>query len=138
MALTISRAIPTISQVMLLNRLLKGSVRTTNSLLESALNRPLNKCLYEQETNPANLAASLAYGIVKSHAFEDGNKRTALLSVILLLKNMGYRFKEVIDDEEVKIAKVHSDVEVGLIDEEQMARYYAEIIEKVEIPKKVV
>ncbi len=47
-------------------------------LLESALGRP--KQLYSYGNPPpdlADLAASLAFGIVRNHPFVDGNKRTA-------------------------------------------------------------
>src|SRR6059036_2942595 len=47
-------------------------------LLESALARPRQRFAYEDPTPaiPA-LAASIAYGIARNHAFIDGNKRTA-------------------------------------------------------------
>lgn len=36
-------------------------------------------------------AATLFYGLVKNHAFHDGNKRTALLSLLYFLLNIGRR-----------------------------------------------
>jgi death-on-curing protein len=53
-------------------------------LLESALARPLNKFSYG-ETSLAALAASYGFGIAKNHPFIDGNKRTALASMIVFL-----------------------------------------------------
>jgi len=53
-------------------------------LLESALGRPQNKYSYG-ETNLAVLAAAYGFGIARNHPFVDGNKRTALASMIVFL-----------------------------------------------------
>ena len=53
-------------------------------LLESALARPLNKFAYG-ETRIATLAAAYGFGIARNHPFIDGNKRTAVASVIVFL-----------------------------------------------------
>lgn len=54
------------------------------NLLDSALHRPLNLVAYG-EPDFAELAASYAVGLAKNHAFVDGNKRAAFLSVGLFL-----------------------------------------------------
>ena len=61
-------------------------------LLESALGRPLNKHAYEGVTEPASLAAAYAFGIARNHPFVDGNKRAALLSLIVFLGLNGIDF----------------------------------------------
>lgn len=53
-------------------------------LLESALARPVNKFAYG-ERDVAVLAAAYGFGIARNHPFVDGNKRTALASVIVFL-----------------------------------------------------
>src|SRR3954470_21431868 len=53
-------------------------------LLESALARPINKYAYG-ETDLATLAAAYGFGIARNHPFIDGNKRTALASIIVFL-----------------------------------------------------
>ena len=53
-------------------------------LLESALARPINKFGYG-ETGLAALAAAYGFGIARNHPFIDGNKRTALASMIVFL-----------------------------------------------------
>jgi death on curing protein len=53
-------------------------------LLESALARPINRFAYG-ETDLAALAAAYCFGIAKNHPFVDGNKRTALASMIVFL-----------------------------------------------------
>jgi death-on-curing protein len=53
-------------------------------LLESALARPQNKFAYGG-ADMASLAAAYGFGIAKNHPFIDGNKRTALASMIVFL-----------------------------------------------------
>ena len=53
-------------------------------LLESALARPKNLLAYG-EPDVAALAAAYAFGLVKNHAFVDGNKRAAFLAVGMFL-----------------------------------------------------
>lgn len=60
------------------------------SLLESALYRPLNLYNYEQETDIATLAAAYGFGIVPNHPFVDGNKRAVFLAVGLFLALNGF------------------------------------------------
>lgn len=59
-------------------------------LLDSALARPLNLAAYGQPTL-AELAACYGGGVAKNHAFVDGNKRAAFLSVGLFLAINGHR-----------------------------------------------
>jgi death-on-curing protein len=61
-------------------------------LLDSALARPLNLAAYGQP-DVAALAASYGVGVVKNHAFVDGNKRAAFLCVGLFLAINGWRLK---------------------------------------------
>jgi death-on-curing protein len=56
-------------------------------LLDSALARPL------KSGDLAALAAAYGYGITKNHAFVDGNKRTAFLSIGLFLSINGSRLR---------------------------------------------
>lgn len=61
-------------------------------LLESALARPMNLAAYG-EPDVAELTACYGVGLAKNHAFVDGNKRAAFLSVGLFLALNGYRLK---------------------------------------------
>jgi death on curing protein len=58
-------------------------------MLDSALNRPEQLAHYGAP-DVADLAAAYGYGLVKNHAFVDGNKRVAFLSVGLFLRLNGY------------------------------------------------
>jgi death-on-curing protein len=60
-------------------------------LLDSALARPVNKFHYEAVNDLPTLAAAYGYGIAKNHAFVDGNKRAAFLSIGLFLMINGAR-----------------------------------------------
>ena len=62
------------------------------SLLESALARPLNLVAYGQP-DFADLAAAYGVGLAKNHPFVDGNKRAAFLAVGLFMMLNGYRLK---------------------------------------------
>lgn len=61
-------------------------------LLDSALNRAVNLAMYEKP-DYAQLAAAYGVGLAKNHAFVDGNKRAAFLSVGLFLGLNGYKLK---------------------------------------------
>lgn len=57
-------------------------------LLDSALARPENLYVYDENSDLFTLAAAYAFGIVKNHAFIDGNKRAAFLTAyVFLLRN---------------------------------------------------
>ncbi len=59
-------------------------------MLESALARPQQLAHYG-EPDAAALAASYGYGLIKNHAFVDGNKRAAFLAVGMFLYLNGFR-----------------------------------------------
>jgi death on curing protein len=59
-----------------------------DSLLESALARPLNLWSYENP-NLFRLAAAYTHGIVKNHPFVDGNKRTGYVIGGIFLERNG-------------------------------------------------
>ena len=62
-----------------------------DGLLRSAIERPINKWHYEQAEFP-ELAAAYAFGLAKNHAFVDGNKRIAFMSMMAFLRKNGVRF----------------------------------------------
>ena len=71
-------------------------------LIESAVNAPFQSC-FGQEAYPSifEKAAHLGYFLAKNHGFEDGNKRTALHSMLLFLLvndiELDYTQKEIED-----------------------------------------
>lgn len=64
-----------------------------DGLLESALARPEHLHAYNSASTLAELAAAYGFGIAKNHAFVDGNKRAAFLSLGLFLAINGHRLR---------------------------------------------
>ncbi|MFO0828706.1 MAG: type II toxin-antitoxin system death-on-curing family toxin [Phycisphaerales bacterium] len=60
--------------------------------LDAALGRPRDKWGYGKVRDPAALAAAYAYGISSAHPFNDGNKRTAFLAMVVFLGLNGIDF----------------------------------------------
>lgn len=61
------------------------------SLLLSALARPQNLATYgSPEPDLAALSAAYAAGIIRNHAFVDGNKRTGLVVALTFIQKNGY------------------------------------------------
>ena len=58
-------------------------------ILESSLASPLNIYNYEENTSVFDLAAAYGFSLVKNHAFFDGNKRVAFMSMFVFLKING-------------------------------------------------
>lgn len=74
-------------------------------LLESALARPLQLDAYGEPTpDLADLAASLAFGLARNHAFLDGNKRTAHVAYRIFLRLNDYDLAA--SDEEKYVAMI--------------------------------
>jgi death-on-curing protein len=67
-----------------------------DGMLRSALERPINKWQYEQSDleapDLATLAAAYGFGLAKNHAFVDGNKRAAFMTMVVFLRKNGVRF----------------------------------------------
>ncbi len=82
-------------------------------LLESALDRPRNVLGYQPKSTLFDLAASLGVGLAKNHAFNDGNKRTALLATRAFLFLNGQIFEPAEKDEVLTIVGIAD----GSIDE---------------------
>lgn len=61
---------------------------------ESAFAWPMNIKYYEKEDDFCQLVAHLAEKIMKSHAYQDRNKRTALVAADMFLKINGFALQE--------------------------------------------
>ncbi len=62
-----------------------------DDLLESALARPKNRLAYEPGSDLATLAAAYLFGLVKNHAYVDGNKRVGFAAAATFLRLNGLR-----------------------------------------------
>ncbi len=91
-------------------------------LLDSALARPENLQVYQPECTLADLAASYAFGLAKNHAFLDGNKRVAFLSMGVFLAINGFRLKA----DQVDAIRVMMAVAAGELNEAALSAWIAE------------
>jgi death-on-curing protein len=98
-------------------------------LLESALARPQNKFAYG-ETDLAVLAAAYGFGIARNHPFIDGNKRTALASMIVFL---GLNRMDLDAPQEAATAMMLA-LAAGEIGEDVLARWIADHIRLLDAP----
>ena len=87
-------------------------------LLESALGRPQNKYAFESE-DLAGLAAAYGFGLVRNHAFLDGNKRIAFLAMVTFL---GLNDIDFMVSEADAVAIMFA-VAAGEVDEEGLTRW---------------
>jgi death-on-curing protein len=87
-------------------------------MLESALDRPRNRRVYEQ-AELAELAAAYAFGIARNHPFVDGNKRTSLLALYTFLGVNGIDFVVA----EADAAAIMLALAAGEVSEESFARW---------------
>ena len=89
-----------------------------DGLLRSAIKRPINKWHYEQADLP-ELAAAYAFGLAKNHAFVDGNKRIAFMSMMLFLRKNSVRFAP----DPAQATKIILSLAAGEVSEESLARW---------------
>jgi death-on-curing protein len=67
-------------------------VREENTL-EAALVRPQQRWRHEPQSDMAVLAAAYGWGLVTSHPYRDGNKRTAFLAMAIFVGLNGYEIE---------------------------------------------
>jgi death on curing protein len=95
--------------------------RRDEGLLDSALARPVNKFHYDSVSELAQLAAAYGFGIAKNHAFVDGNKRAAFLSIGLFLAINGARLQA----DQVDAIRTILALAAGELDEASLAKWIA-------------
>lgn len=89
-------------------------------LLEMGCARALNLNAYA-EPNVFEIAAAYAFGIVKAHAFVDGNKRTGFVTAVTFLRLNGWQFRP----EPVEGVQMMEGLADGEISEAQFASWLA-------------
>jgi death-on-curing protein len=87
-------------------------------MLRSALQRPVNKWQYEQAELP-ELAAAYAFGLAQNHAFVDGNKRIAFMTMVAFLRKNGVRFSP----DQAQATAIIMSLAAGEISEESLTRW---------------
>lgn len=93
--------------------------------LESALARIDNWMLYENTDNIFDIAALYAVAIAKAHAFPDGNKRTAMVTMLTYLDLQGIEIEPNygLDDTMVDVAS-------GKLNFQQLSQHLQQLIQK--------
>jgi death-on-curing protein len=89
--------------------------------LEFALARPQNLAAYGAP-DAAALAAAYAFGIVKNHAFVDGNKRTSWVIARLFLADNGHR----LNFDKAEAVRLIESLAAGAVTEEALAAWFRE------------
>jgi death-on-curing protein len=87
-------------------------------LLRSALERAPNKWHYEQAELP-ELAAAYAFGLAKNHAFVDGNKRIAFMTMVIFLRKNGVMFSP----DQSHATAIMMALAAGEVSEESLSRW---------------
>lgn len=90
--------------------------------LESACTRPSLTRYYNQQSDICDLAASLAFGLAKNHAFANANKRTAAVCTHVFLLINGYH----LEIDHWQLVQLYVDVANDLIDQDELAERLAE------------
>jgi death on curing protein len=93
-------------------------------LLESAAARPENVEHYRPEASVGELAATLAWGLIKNHAFIDGNKRVGLICLVNFLHINGYRLTSSQEEEIAMVLRAAA----GEITEEQWTVWVMRVV----------
>ena len=97
-------------------------------LLESAVHRAENRAYYDPDASVAEVTASLGWGLIKNHAFIDGNQRVGIGAMIAFLQGNGYRLT---CSEDTETAMVLS-AAAGELSEEQWTVWVMRTVEAVE------
>lgn len=103
---------------------------TQLGLLDFAVSSPINNKNYGQE-DLIVLAAILSERIVKNHAYQDGNKRIALLAADMFLKINGFMLQVTpmgADPNNDNIAQAHVKVVTGAWSSTELASFYQSIV----------
>ncbi len=87
-------------------------------MLRSALERPANKWHYER-AGLDELAAAYAFGLAKNHAFVDGNKRIAFMTMMAFLRKNGVRFAP----QPAQATSIMLALAAGEVSEQSLARW---------------
>ncbi|KAF2760727.1 DOC family protein [Pseudovirgaria hyperparasitica] len=103
---------------------------TQPTMLASAVASPVNVHHYERDKTVFQLAAVLAEKLMLNHAFQDGNKRTALLAADMFLRVNGVRLGLGVDRDGEGVyglSRAQVDVTTRRWGVDDLARYYGGI-----------
>lgn len=94
----------------------------SDALIRSALARPYSG--YYRRIHKK--AAALVHAVVKNHGFVDGNKRTAVYLMDLLLKRSGYKLaSDPADEARVGLEIMIDGIVAGSVDVESLSAWFS-------------
>jgi death-on-curing protein len=99
----------------------EGHALNLGSDLEGALNRPKGHYRYRGVRSLYELAALYAEALVEAHAFQDGNKRTALLVIRAFLRANDMDFDYGAYDEEA--AEIMTGIATGDVQRDELEEW---------------
>ena len=99
----------------------EGHALNPGSDLEGALNRPKGHYHYRGVRSLYELAALYAEALVEAHAFQDGNKRTALLAIRAFLRANDMDFDYGTYDEEA--AEIMTGIATGEVQRDELEEW---------------
>jgi death-on-curing family protein len=113
--------------------ILAAASPTQPSLLDSAIQSPININHYNNQNDVFALAGELSVKIMKNHAFQDGNKRTALVAADMLLRINGYRLQRKVDEtERTRIQDAQVKAVTDVWSAEDLGKFYKSIVAPVD------
>lgn len=106
----------------------------SEGLLESAINRPKHRWIYDEEPlSAADMAATYAVGLARNHAFVDGNKRTAFMAMTVFLNLNGWSLHVRQRNARRTVEKVST----GKIDEKKLAKWILKHVRPLEVEEEL-
>jgi death-on-curing protein len=99
-------------------------------LLDSAIQRQINYCLYGEElVDTHTAAAQLLFGICRNHPFVDGNKRVAFFTMAAFLLLNGWELRG-----ESELIALVIDTAEGVVDVATISASLKDLSHLIEIP----
>jgi death-on-curing protein len=89
------------------------------TVLESALARPLQKWQYQDDVDVPLLAAAYAFGLVTGHPYRDGNKRIGFLAMATFLGINGHG----LDATDAEVVTLFLQIANGSVSEDEIAEW---------------
>ncbi|KAI9674424.1 MAG: hypothetical protein M1817_001762 [Caeruleum heppii] len=105
-------------------------------LLDSATHSPLQVKHYTNQDDVIELAAILSEKVIKNHAYQDGNKRTALVAADMFLKINGFQLQQTpmaADLNNIKLAMGHEAIAANRWTVDHLAELYRSVARKLEV-----
>ena len=90
-----------------------------DGVIDSALARPLNRWVYQNQPDLAALAAAYCYGLARGHGYLDGNKRVGFVAMAIFLDLNGWS----VEASEPDVVQVMVAVAAGEMGEDDLAAW---------------